>query len=127
LEALQAMKAANDEMYDAEICGRTIREERQKKLTETWLANKVVAYRFADIGSVETDERVESILNTPRKEIEDHAQFHSYFEDLDNDGAATGKALRAVKEVALEDARASIFRKVPGWLSSVAMAAVPGL
>ena len=123
LEALQAMKAANDEEYNDEITYKNMPEARQIELADTWRANKVIVYRFADIGALETDEKVEEPLNTLRNDLENHSQFHSRFEDLDHCGAAITRAMTAVKNVALEDARGSIFRKVPSWLAAVLLKA----
>src|SRR5438045_3566738 len=109
LEALQLMKAANDVLYDAEICHRELNEMRLDELSSQWNAGKNIAYKYADIGSVDTNATAERILIDLRKALDERPRTNSMFEALDNDGAAVGAALRAIKAERIADARRSGF------------------
>lgn len=103
LEALQQMKAANGVQYNAEITNQPISEERIKELRLQWRQGKAMAYRYADLGSVQISSEVEEILGKMRDGIENSQIHHSLFEELDNDGHQVKVALEAVKAVAKAD------------------------
>jgi hypothetical protein len=118
LEALHEMRRANDVLYDAELNRWDIPEERQKILHGRWRNGQVIAYRYADIGSVILSPEAEKILANLRSELEQ--SFDSYFEELDAHCHHLRIAMDALKRVALADRQRFVWWKLrpPKWLGT---------
>lgn len=119
LESLQDMKAANDELYDAELHMRTLPEKREIDLVTRWQNGKVIAYRFADIGEFNISAEIEVVMEEFRQRVDNRPIMNSMFEELDYDAVAISNALSRAKAIAMKDTGRSHFGRAPSWLLKI--------
>jgi hypothetical protein len=107
LEALQKMKASNDEQWNYEITYREMSPEKIEYVSTLWRAGKETAFKYADIGSNFLSDDVEKVLSKFRDELENHSEFHSLAEEIDYHSGCIRRTLNAVKQMARQDAKRS--------------------